>query len=182
MNTRPTIYKIAIVGDGGVGKSSLLEAKKTQTFDSERGLTIGVDFDFIPLEKMNNTEKNKQFLAMDLGGQERFHFIHEAYLKGIKGAIIMFDISRYKTFVHLKHWIELIHNENNEIPLIVVGNKIDLSPDGEKEKFITEIEKLMEDPCTKGCVFGYTFTSAKTTENVSETFHMCEEMIMNSIE
>ncbi|WP_457556427.1 GTP-binding protein [Candidatus Harpocratesius sp.] len=119
-------YKIAIVGDGGVGKSSLLDAKKSRNFISDKAITIGVDFDFIPIEKSKPEDGKAQFLVMDLGGQARFHFVHDLYIQGIKGAIVLFDVSRFKTFQNLKKWISLITKENSQIPILLIGNKCDL--------------------------------------------------------
>ena len=98
MQSNEQIVKLAIVGDGGVGKSSLIHAKKEHNFLSEAIRTGGVDIECIPFEYHNIEGKQSQFLAIDLGGQERFHFIHDVYIKGIKAAIIIYDLSRYPTF------------------------------------------------------------------------------------
>lgn len=171
-------YKIAIVGDGGVGKSSLLDAKKSKNFLSNRAITVGVDFDFIPIEKSTPENGESQFLVMDLGGQKRFHFVHDMYIQGIKGAIILFDVSRFRTFQNIKKWISLIIKENSQIPILLIGNKCDLITNDEIKLFEKDLNSLI-DEYTETCnLYGFIFTSAKEKVNINETFTICEEMIL----
>ena len=172
------VYKIAIVGDGGVGKSSILEAKKSNTFDQYKKITIGVDFKLIPLEIKDEKGKESTFLTMDLGGQERFHFIHDAYIKGIKGAIILFDVTRMKSFDNIPRWNELIRLENPDIPILVIGNKIDLVEDEEIQLYINDLEELKNSHSCYDKIEGFCFTSAKQLKGVAEAFKKCEEMII----
>lgn len=174
-------YKIAIVGDGGVGKSSLLDAKINRNFETNRKLTVGVDFELVPVEKAESEEGNSQFLVMDLGGQVRFHFMHDAYIRGIKGAIIMFDMSRFPTFQHLDQWITLIQNENPDIPVLVVGNKCDIIDADKQLQFDADLRALMENYAGRCNIHGYLFTSAKDLINVDDVFAVCEEMILQKV-
>lgn len=175
------VYKIAVFGDGGVGKSSLLEARKSQSFDENSKITIGVDYKLIPFETKDSEENEDTFLAMDLGGQERFHFIHDAFINGIKGALILFDVSRIRTFASIDKWLDLIRQENENIPVLIIGNKIDLIDPSEKEVFIDNLEIFIENLPKKHNIYGFYFTSAKTLTGVKDTFAICEEMILGSI-
>ncbi len=174
-------YKIAIVGDGAVGKSSLLKAKKSNTFDPEMNITIGVDFQLIPLESVEVDGKKSNFLAMDLGGQERFQFMHDSYIKGIKAAIILFDVSRIRTFFNIEKWYELILNENDKIPVLIVGNKIDLIDMEAREEIAKDLDELIEELPRNQNVFGPFFTSSKNFEGIIAVFAICEEMILEML-
>ncbi|MHA1520222.1 MAG: Rab family GTPase [Promethearchaeota archaeon] len=175
------VYKIAIVGDGGVGKSSLLEAKHSQTFDTRKEITIGVDFKLIPLNNMGEEKKPSSFLAMDLGGQERFQFMHDSYIKGIKAALIMYDVTRYKSFYNIGRWYDLIQHENNNIPVLIIGNKIDLIDSEQQEESRDDLDELIKDIPNNENVFGPFFTSAKDMKGIEEIFAICEEMILLNI-
>jgi Ras-related protein Rab-11A len=173
------VYKIAVFGDGGVGKSSLLEARKTQKFDENSKITIGVDYKLIPFET-RDCEEDSTFLAMDLGGQERFQFIHDSYINGIKGALILFDVSRIRTFRSVDHWLDLINKENDNIPILIIGNKLDLIDPSEKGVFIDMLESFIQNLPENNNIYGFYFTSAKTLTGINETFAICEEMILGS--
>ncbi|MCF2138859.1 MAG: GTP-binding protein [Candidatus Lokiarchaeota archaeon] len=121
---KKAIKKIILAGDGGVGKSSFLATKTKGKFSYSSKITIGIDFSCVLVE---NARHPISFLVYDLGGQQRFHFLHDAYLKGTKGGIILYDITRPKTFENISHWVELLMSENEEIPIILAGSKIDLA-------------------------------------------------------
>lgn len=173
-----SVYKIAIVGDGGVGKSSLLQAKIDKTFIAQK-ITIGVDFKLLPLEKVEKDGKRSTFLAMDLGGQERFHFIHDSYINGIKAALILFDATRRTTFLHITNWYSLIMRENDKIPVLIVGNKIDLINIEQKELLTKNLDALVKELPNNQNIYGHYFTSSKNFEGIEETFAICEEMILS---
>ena len=118
--------KIAILGDGASGKSSLLRARQHLEFDMYSKLTIGVEVACLPLDYFEDKIDETALLAFDLGGQKRFHFIHDAYLRGIRAAVILYDVARYTTFLNLEKWVKLALAENPNIPLFIVGNKIDM--------------------------------------------------------
>ncbi|MHA1777408.1 MAG: Rab family GTPase [Promethearchaeota archaeon] len=178
MGKKPEIHKIGIMGDGACGKSSLIAAKMERDFDTSKSITIGVDFEFIPLEASNPEEGIKQFLAMDLGGQDRFRPVQDAYIKGIKGALIVFDLSRYRSFSNMLAWIEMVIKENVEIPILLVGNKVDLIDHEQVDQYEEDLIAFYEQYKDECNLYGYILTSAKNGFNVKETFAICEEMIL----
>ena len=93
--------KIVIAGDGGTGKSTLIAAKNTGEFNYASNITIGVDFACLNLEFNNEVFP---FLIYDLGVQQRFQFLHDTYITGSKGAIVMYDLTRRKTFENIRKW------------------------------------------------------------------------------
>ncbi|MHA1672523.1 MAG: Rab family GTPase [Promethearchaeota archaeon] len=164
---KKNIYKIVLAGDGGVGKSTLLATKTSGKFTYSSKITIGIDFNCFLVE---NSEKSLSFLVYDLGGQKRFHFLHDAYLKGTKGAIILYDSTRQKTFENVPHWINLMLNENANMPIILVGAKIDLVQPEDIQSFHIKWEKLkLVIPGFENIV-AHTFISSKDLIGLDELF------------
>lgn len=160
--------KIGILGDGGVGKSALLHVKTTGIFDPASAMTIGVNFACVPFEE---EQKKGIFLTFDLGGQKRFQFIHDSYIKGIKMAVIMYDLTRYSTFENIPHWIKLALDENEEIPVIFVGSKKDLvSEEHIENSYIAELPNILERVDREINVRGHFFISSKTSEGIEQFF------------
>tara|TARA_B100001093_G_scaffold500514_1_gene551065 strand:- start:17 stop:655 length:639 start_codon:yes stop_codon:yes gene_type:complete len=139
------LYKIILLGDSGSGKTSIMNKyidKKTcrQPYQP----TIGVDFR-LKLEK-NINDKTIKLHIWDTAGQESFRSIIRSYYKDIAAAIIVFDITNYKSFQNVKYWLnEIVENSDTNIksPILIIGNKIDLDEDrtvplSEAEKFAKE--------------------------------------------
>ncbi len=175
------VLKIAVVGDGGVGKSSLLETRVSKNFDPSKQITIGVDFKLIPLKTDLNDGEKSTFLAMDLGGQDRFQFIHDSYIKGIKAALILFDVSRIRTFFNINKWVDLIMRENDKIPILIVANKSDLLSPEQKEDLVINMDELIKELPNHQNIYGHYFTSSKDYKGIEEVFAICEEMILQNI-
>lgn len=121
-----TTLKILIIGESGVGKSSLLLRFTEDSFNPEQNLTIGVDFK----TKKLTTEGNTVRLAIwDTAGQERFRTLTPSYYRGAQGAILVYDVTNRQTFAKLETWLnELDTNvKDGGIIKMVVGNKIDMA-------------------------------------------------------
>ncbi len=162
--------KIAILGDGASGKTSLLRARQHEKFDMYSKLTIGVEVACLPLEFCEDKIDETALLAFDLGGQERFHFIHDAYIKGIRAAIILYDVTRYTTFLNLKKWVVLALAENPNIALFIVGNKVDAVGKEDLKIFKDEWAKTFEIIKQKDMIKRHYFVSSKTSEWLEELF------------
>lgn len=120
-----TTLKILIIGESGVGKSSLLLRFTEDNFDPEQTLTIGVDFKTKKLTVDSNTVK---LAIWDTAGQERFRTLTPSYYRDAQGAILVYDVSNYNTFARLETWLnELeIYSTKRNIIKMIVGNKIDV--------------------------------------------------------
>ncbi|XP_022913559.1 ras-related protein Rab-18-B-like [Onthophagus taurus] len=120
-----TTLKILIIGESGVGKSSLLLRFTEDNFDPEQTLTIGVDFKTKKLTIDGNTVK---LAIWDTAGQERFRTLTPSYYRDAQGAILVYDVSNYSSFARLETWLnELdIYSTKRNIIKMVVGNKIDV--------------------------------------------------------
>lgn len=119
-----TTLKILIIGESGVGKSSLLLRFTDDTFDPQLGATIGVDFKV----KTIAVDGNKAKLAIwDTAGQERFRTLTPSYYRGAQGVILVYDVTRRDTFAKLDVWLNELETycTRNDLVKMLVGNKID---------------------------------------------------------
>ncbi|XP_051944075.1 ras-related protein Rab-18-B-like isoform X2 [Hippocampus zosterae] len=119
-----TTLKLLIIGESGVGKSSLLLRFTEDTFDPDQSATIGVDFKVKTLA----IDGNKAKLAIwDTAGQERFRTLTPSYYRGAQGVILVYDVTKRDTFTKLENWLNELetYTTRNDIVKMLVGNKID---------------------------------------------------------
>lgn len=119
-------YKIVFLGEQGVGKTSLITRFMYDTFDDHYQATIGIDF----LSKtMYLDDKTIRLQLWDTAGQERFRSLIPSYIRDSRVAIVVYDITKKKSFEFIDKWIEDVKNERGEdnVILCIVGNKSDLS-------------------------------------------------------
>lgn len=117
------LFKIILVGDSGVGKSSILSKFCEDKFDNTYVSTIGVDFAFKTMKCGNDICK---FQIWDTAGQDRFKSITSTYYRGASGIVLVYDITDKDSFVSLSKWIEEIKKFSYpDIDIIIVGNKLD---------------------------------------------------------
>ena len=123
--TEDLFFKIVVVGDCAVGKSSILSRYINNQFSKESKSTIGVELSSKCFKIDNKVIKIN---IWDTAGQERFTSITSAYYKGAKGALIVYDITRQDTFDNIDKWLrELRLKINADIKVFIIGNKSDLS-------------------------------------------------------
>ncbi|MFX0059530.1 MAG: Rab family GTPase [Candidatus Hodarchaeota archaeon] len=161
------LLKSIVVGDGGVGKTSLSVRFSKGIFTEDYKMTIGVDFHVktISIETAEGAIICKLQL-WDTGGQERFGQIRPVYYHGSLGAVLVFDLTEHASFEHLLQWIEEIRaNVKTPIPLLLVGNKNDLAE--QRAVSIKEINNF-----TKDFNLFYMETSAKTGDGVGNCFYV----------
>ena len=118
-------FKILLLGDAAVGKTSLVQRFVHDRFDSSYLMTIGME----PSEKhVELKDGTKVALSIwDLAGQERFRFIRHTFYKGAKAALIVFDLTRSATLKSIQKWNkEFVENCGSSVVKILVGNKEDL--------------------------------------------------------
>jgi small GTP-binding protein len=174
------LYKICLLGDGGVGKTSLRERFLGKGFQSGYILTIGADF---AVQNLPIDGVQYKFQIWDLAGQQRFSAVRALYYKGSHGAILVFDQTRIDSLYNLESWKkELYTNVGREIPFVVLGNKSDLPEaieTSEVEKFINKTQSETQD-----IPFDVKFlkTSAKSGLNVTEAFELLGLTIKSYIE
>ncbi len=160
------IYKIIVVGDGGVGKTSLIKKFTEGSFEQEYIKTIGAQFS--KYESERNGDKIK-LLFWDIAGQEDFQFLLPSFYQNAKAAIIAYSLEENdlgkNSFAHVMNWHKNIENYCGKIPILVFANKIDLVNEGNLK--LIDLQKLIDD----NNFLGYYLTSAKTGQGVIEAFN-----------
>ena len=117
-------FKIIIIGDSGVGKSSLLKRAVQNRFDEGYQATIGFEF-LLMHYKINDLKLKLQI--WDTCGQEMYRSLVQGFYRNTSLAIIVYDVTNPKSFENLEIWLkDLRQHTENEIPVFIVGNKNDL--------------------------------------------------------
>ena len=164
--------KLLLVGDSGVGKSSLLLRFSEDTFEEDQSPTIGVDF---KLKFLNLDGKRLKLTVWDTAGQERFRTLTSSYYRGAQGVIFVYDIARRETFENLAEiWAREVdmYGTVRDCVKIVIGNK----SDKEVERAVSK-DEAREFARENGCLF--LECSAKTKAFVQEAF---EELVRGVLE
>lgn len=177
---RLPLYKICLLGDGGVGKTSLRERFLGKGFQSGYILTIGADF---AVQDLDIEGIKYKFQIWDLAGQQRFSAVRALYYKGSHGAILVFDRTRPESLLNLDIWKEeLFSNVGRQIPYILLGNKSDLDNTIEQNILDTFIERSQSEITDIPYQIKYLDTSAKSGVNVTEAFTLLAKTIQGYIE
>ena len=155
------MFKILLLGDSGVGKSSLLLRYTKDEFVSDMRSTIGVEFG-LKYIKIDNFQLKVQI--WDTAGMERYRSITSAYYKGAKGVIVVYDICQQKSFENVDKWIEDFKSKADEDAVILlIGNKNDL----DENRVVNKEEAELKAQKNK---FAFMETSAKDNNNVQKAF------------
>jgi len=155
------IFKVIVVGDAAVGKTSLMFRFVHGSFAKDYKMTIGVNFATKLLKLDDGT--NVKLSIWDTAGQERFHFLLPSYYDGSSGGLIVFDVTRRESFTNLPKWIDQVRGKVNNAPLLLIGNKADL-----EDLRAVQTEEARQFATQHGLV--YTETSAKDGTNVNDVF------------
>ena len=153
-------FKIIIIGDSGVGKSSLLKRAVQNRFDGSYQATIGFEFLLMHF-KVNDLKIKLQI--WDTCGQEMYRSLVQGFYRNTSLAIIVYDISSKKSYEGLDIWLKDLrqHTEEN-IPVFIIGNKMDL-----ERQVSAEDAKIFA--VSNRTIF-FTECSAKTGEKVKSIF------------
>ena len=177
------IFKLVLIGDGGVGKTSLKNRFLFNQFTTNYSMTISADFAtkdvVLTFPERNKTYKIK-YLISDLAGQDRFESVRALFYSGAKGALAVFDLTRRESLYNLEKWIKELITNAGRVPFIVIGNKADLCDDSgfdcvrnlEIATFLGKIEEKYD--------FRIRFikTSAKYGTNVARAFEIIGKLIV----
>ncbi|MFX0113800.1 MAG: GTP-binding protein [Candidatus Hodarchaeota archaeon] len=181
------VCKITLLGDGAVGKTALRDRFLGKEFKGTYTMTIGADF---ASKQLMLDGQELKFQIWDLAGQPRFKAVREAYYRGAVGALLVFDVVRPPSFENTPTWIMEAwkHNGKGRIPIVVLGNKIDLRPtQPEPLQIQTKQGVALASELTKmtrhyGFDVHFLETSALTGENVEEAFHLLARSILSYIQ
>ena len=166
------VYKLSLIGDGGVGKTSIAQRYVHGVFKANYKATIGT---FISKKecRFEQLQTSVKFMIWDLAGQGQFQRLWSDYLTDTRAGIIMFDVTNKESFDNVKKWYDIITKvADPKVTLILVGNKVDLTDSRE-----VSTEEGME--LAKELKIYYMETSVKMNENIDEVFEWIALQIIN---
>ncbi len=166
------IVKTVLLGDAGVGKTSLVYRFIENKFRDNYKSTLGVNLMKKDMEVEGYGGVSAQI--WDLGGQESFRSLRKLYLEGANGGLVIFDLTDKKSFDKLNDWLESFREARGDQPLLLIGNKSDLK----NQLKITEKEA---NKYAKNNNMDLILTSAKTGQNVEEAFINLNKRILDKI-
>jgi Ras-related protein Rab-21 len=158
--------KVTIIGDGRVGKTSLLQKFTQGVFQTDYIKTIGA--------QLTNYETEIdgyriELIFWDIAGQDDFHFLRPSFYRASKAAIIVYSLEKNdlgrRSFDHITKWHQDVKQFCGDIPIVVFANKVDLI--NEKNLDTSKIQALIEEHN----LLGYYITSAKTGQGLDNAFN-----------
>ena len=167
-------FKITVIGDGRVGKSSLIKKFTQGSFQRDYVRTIGAQFSVYDKELNGDTIR---LLFWDIAGQDTFHFLRRSFFRNSRAAIIVYsledDTSGKESFEHVLTWYNDIMQFCGNIPIVVFANKVDLVDENNLDD--SKIKNLVKE----NKFLGYYITSALTGKGVIDAFNAIIEELYN---
>jgi len=167
MSQKKVLLKVIILGDSGVGKTSLMNQYVNKKFSGQYKATIGADF----LTKEVVIEDRLVTMQIwDTAGQERFQSLGVAFYRGADSCVLVFDVNIAKTFENLDSWrdeflIQASPRDPDNFPFVVIGNQVD------KDSRVVSQKRALSWCNSKGNI-PYYETSAKDGINVEQAFQV----------
>ncbi|MHA1126603.1 MAG: Rab family GTPase [Candidatus Heimdallarchaeota archaeon] len=164
------IFKVLLIGEAAVGKTSLTMKFIHGKFKSDYLLTVGME----PYSKYLKIGNDSVTLSIwDIAGQQRFDVFRTMFFRGAKAALLVFDLTRPATLAKLQDWhSDLVKNAGKDVQTILIGNKNDL----EDLRSVSKKDALAYAKKIKA--LAYIETSAKTGLNVDESFYKITEKLV----
>ncbi|MFX1260322.1 MAG: Rab family GTPase [Promethearchaeota archaeon] len=162
-------FKVVVVGEGGVGKSTMIQRLTTGSYMPMR-ITIGTDL------ASYQTKINKRIARLqiwDFGGEKRFRFFLPNYCRGAMGCLLCYDITRYSSFENMIEWLKIVNENASDTVFILVGEKNDLA----NERRMVKINDAKEFQKKYNIEYFYE-TSSKSGFNNKEIFETLIEAII----
>ncbi len=161
-------WKIMLLGDASVGKTSLTIRYISGSFLEDLKLTIGVDF----YSKTTDFQDKKIKLQIwDFGGEQRFRFLLSQYCKGANGAFFLYDMTNSVTLSHLPDWTQIIREHAGDIPIMLIGAKLDL----DEFRAVSREDGILA--AKKYNLASFVELSSKTGQNVEKAFSTMSEIL-----
>ena len=166
---RSKVLKLVIIGDGGVGKTTLVKAFCTGQY-VDQIMTIGIDIH--TKDTLIKGDRTKTTLQIwDISGQSQFKFLLPDFIRNANGVILAFDATSYTSFQDLGEWLQLIRSKEPNVPIFLIATKVDENFDP-----ALNIEKVSALIKEQGLI-GYEETSAKLNFNIDLPFKRLLENI-----
>ncbi|MFW9964316.1 MAG: GTP-binding protein [Candidatus Sifarchaeia archaeon] len=163
------MFKLVFLGEGAVGKTSLVGRYVYDSFEGDYLATIGTD---IHVKMVKLDEILVKLVIWDIAGQDNFAQLRRAYYMNASGAFFVFDTTRPETIERVDEWINALFTVTGKIPLVLLENKVDL------ESALTLNEK---EAVKKKHGVPIIPTSAKEDTNVEEAFRqMTRDILVKS--
>ncbi|GJJ78024.1 hypothetical protein BGZ83_005582 [Gryganskiella cystojenkinii] len=164
---KKVLLKVIILGESGVGKTSLMNQYVNKKFSNQYKATIGADF---LTKEVQVDDRTVTMQIWDTAGQERFQSLGVAFYRGADCCVLVFDVNNAKSFETLESWrdeflIQASPRNPENFPFVVIGNKIDM----EESKRMISQKRAMAWCQSKGNI-PYFETSAKEATNVEQAF------------
>ena len=171
-NNQVKSFKIALIGDTGVGKTSIFLKYHKNTFNGNHITTVSIDFEVKNVKYNNNNYSIKIF---DTAGQERFKSMITPYFHMADGFFVVFDLTNKNSLNSVSHWIELINDKKKDSKFIILGNKDDLENNKLNDNEINDVLNKIENYNNKL----FYKVSAKEGKNLTEVFNKMLELLDN---
>jgi small GTP-binding protein len=164
------MLKLVVAGEGGVGKTTLIRRYVEGVFHDSK-MTVGAGFAAKRLIVNDGHGPTALKLQLwDFGGEKRFRFLLPKFCLGARGAMLAFDLNRFSTFLKIDQWLDLIRENTDDIPIILIGMKADLQRAVDQREVIQFAKK-------QG-LKAYFETSSKNDLNVTPAFeYIAKEML-----
>ena len=163
------VFKLLLLGDSSVGKTSILLKYISNKFDESSISTVGVDY----MDKIIDYNKFKIKLQIwDTSGEEKFRTITKNFYRNADGLLVVFDLTKKESYDHIRIWINEAKENNDKLKTILIGNKLDLKD--ERIVAIDVAKQFAEKNNLK-----YIETSAKDGTNINESFQAIIDLLFD---
>lgn len=165
------LFKLLIIGDSGVGKSSILLRFADDMFSGSYITTIGVDF---KIRTITVDGEKVKLQIWDTAGQERFRTITSTYYRGTHGVIVVYDVQNAESFVNVKRWLHEIDQNCDIVNKVLVGNKNDCQAENkvveteDSRRFAQQMDVALYE------------TSAKDNINIEDVFNHITKLVLRT--
>ena len=168
-------FRIVLLGEASVGKTSLIRRYTENAFDDEYKQTIGTTFATkdLKLTDKAGTVRAVRLVVWDMGGQSTYRELRRQFMKGASGAVIVYDVTRPETFMAMNTWFESFHEVCPSAPVVICANKVDL----ESKRMVPHEPGLMLKNWFRADYFE---TSAKAGVAVSDVFIRMAQIVLDT--
>ena len=173
-----TLIKLVIIGDSGVGKSNFLFKFIEGKFSALHVATVGFDYKS-KIISLPQSKKKVKLQIWDTAGQEKYMSLNKNLFQRVQGIILMYDITKRESFERLDMWLNIIKQMINEVPIVLVGNKLDDEDNEETGRIVSYTEG---DEYAKVHKFLFFEASGLNGTNVDKTFINISEVIIRNMQ